>query len=229
MRIRARREHDALMEALSGRVIDSDEGRWLVVSRPQYSYHDGSTIAEHVFEIEEYENRVANMLRVADLPLSPERYHEESSAGEGVEVTARVALTDPNVIERLTDVLAAQEPVSVIREGVDDAPRQMVVSVLGWSQRENESVFELQCREPDTSRPRPLIGWPWKIADVGHVAYLVEWRLAVSALLVEKGILSKEEVDRVSVVAEQNMGRRRVKFMQVDDVRSNPFKGDQNG
>jgi hypothetical protein len=95
MRIRITREHDGLMAALPGRVLNSDEGRWFVRKRPQHSYREGSRTAEHVFEIEEFENRVATMLRISDLELKPEKYHEDSSQ-DGIEVTARVGLTDPS-------------------------------------------------------------------------------------------------------------------------------------
>lgn len=89
VRVRIQRKHDALMAALPGRVLESDEGLWLVVRRLQHSYQDGSRVAEHVIEIEEFENRVATMLRIANLELTPEMYHEDSSVDDGLKVTAR--------------------------------------------------------------------------------------------------------------------------------------------
>jgi len=67
--IRVDRQHDALMAPLPGQVLESDQGRWLVVRWPQHSYRNGSRVAEHVFEIEEFENRAATMLCIADLQL----------------------------------------------------------------------------------------------------------------------------------------------------------------
>lgn len=224
--IRATRDHDALMAALPGRVVDSDEGRWLVVKRPQYSYQDGARVAEHLFEIEEFENRAATMLRIADLELKPEKYHEDSSRDDGLEVTARVALTDPKQIDRLREILAAEETVPVIREGVQDAPRQMEISLLGWSGRDAEHVFELQCKDAKTLKPNGLIGLHAAFARPAQVAFLLEWRSAISALLIEKGVVSKEELDRVEDTATKNVGQRRIKFAQVDDVRAHPFKGE---
>ncbi|MDP1572025.1 MAG: hypothetical protein Q8L86_18670 [Vicinamibacterales bacterium] len=224
--IRATRDHDALMAALPGRVLDSDEGRWLVVRRPRYSFQDASRIAEHVFEIEEFENRAATMLRIADLELTPEKYHEDSSRDDGLEVTARVALTDPKRIDHLREILAADEPVPVIREGVQDAPMQMKIAVLGWSERDAEHVFELQCTELTTSKPSGLIGLHAAFTRPAQVAFLLEWRSAISELLMEKGIVSKEEIVRVEDTATKNVGHRRIKFAQVDDVRAHPFRGE---
>jgi hypothetical protein len=57
-------------------------------------------------------------------------------------------------------------------------------------------------------------------------AYLVEWRHALSALLIEKGVVSKEEIEQVEDAALKSVGQRRIKFVQVEDVREHPFKGE---
>jgi len=64
-----------------------------------------------------------------------------------------VALTDPKQIDRLQEILAAEELVLVIREGVHNAPGQMDISVLAWSERDAEHVFELECKEPESLNP----------------------------------------------------------------------------
>jgi hypothetical protein len=226
IRIRVERKYDALMAGLPGRVLDSDEGRWLVLRRPQHSYRDGSRVAEHVFEIEEFENRTATMLRIADLELKPEKYYEDAPRDEGVEINARVALTDPKQIERLREILAAEEPVPVIREGVQGTPRPMRISVLGWSVEGAEQVFEVECKDPDTRKPGRLNGWNWTMGNAATSAYLVEWRIALSAILIEKGVVTKEEIAQVDEAALKSVGQRRIKFVQVDDVRQHPFKGE---
>lgn len=224
--IHATRDRDGLMEALPGRVLDSDEGRWRVAGRAQYSYQDGSRFATHVFEIEEFENRAATMLRIADLELKPEKYHEDSSRDHGLEITARVALTDVKQINRLREMLAVEGPLPVIREGVQDGPRQMEVSLLGWSENDADYVFELQCKEPKPRVQNGLIGWHAAFARPAQVAFLLEWRSAISEVLIEKGVISKEELDRVEDTAANSVGQRLIKFAKVDDVRAHPFKGE---
>lgn len=226
IRIRIGREHDALMAALPGQILDSDEGRWRVVSRPQHSFQEGSRFAQHVFRIEEFENRAATMLQIADLELKPEKYYEDASPGSGLRITARVELRDPKQIDRLLEILAGDESFPVIRAGVQDAPRLMEIAVLGWSQQGDERVFELQCSEAEARQPGRLSGLHTAVASSSHAAFLLEWRLGVSELLIQKGIVSKDELDRVAETAEKNIGQRRIKFAQVADVRACPF-GDE--
>jgi hypothetical protein len=180
-----------------------------------------------VFEIEEFENRAATMLRIADLELKPEKYHEGSTRDDGVEVHARVALTDPKQIDRLRQIVAADEPVPVIREGVQDAPRHMEIEVLGWSERDSEHVYELRCKD-EIQRKRAELSlrhdWRSMFANARLVAELLEWRSALGTLLVEKGILSNDDIDRLDQQAKKNIGQREIKLAQIDDVRAHPFK-----
>lgn len=224
--VRVDRRHDGLMATLPRRVIESDEGRWLVVRRTQHSFNDRSRVAEHMFEVEEFENRAVTLLKIADLSLTPEKYYETSSRDEGLEIFARVVLRDEQNLERLREILANEEEVAVIREGVHDAPRQMDVSVLGWSEREGEHVFELKCKDPSTRKPTALLGWHWAMADAGALAYLIEWRTRMTTLLIEKELVSKEELDQVDDLAFKNAGKRRIAFVKVADVRTHPFPGD---
>lgn len=229
VRVRAPRKHDSLMASLPGRVLESDDGRWLVVNRPQYSYQDGSSVSEHVFEIEEFENRAATMLRIADLELKPEKYHEGSTRDDGVEVHARVALTDPKQINRLREVLAADESVPVVREGVQEVPRQMEIAVLGWSERDAEQVYELRCKDETQRKPAELSlrhDWRSLFASARLAAEVLEWRSALETLLVDKGILSNDEINRLGQQAKKNIGYREIELAQIDDVRAHPFKGE---
>jgi hypothetical protein len=229
VRVRLERTYDELMAALPGRVLESDEGQWLVLERPMHSYRDGSRVTEHVLEMEEFENRAATMLRIADLELKPEKYHEGSTRDDGVEVHARVALLEPKQIDRLREIVAADRPVPVVREGVQDAPRQMVIEVLGWSEHGAEQVYELRCKD-EIQRKRAELSlrhdWRSMFANARLVAELLEWRSALGTLLLEKGILSKDEIDRLDQQAKHNVGHREIKLGQIDDVRAHPFNGE---
>lgn len=183
VRVRVPRRQDSLMASLPGQVLESDDGPWLVVNRPQYSYEEASSISEDVFEIEEFENRAATMLRIADLELTPEKYHEGSARDDGVEVHARVALRDPKQIDRLREIVAADEPVAVIREGVQEVPRLMEIEVLGWSERESEQIYELRCKDEIQRKLAELSlrhDWLSMFANARLAAELLEWRSAPS-------------------------------------------------
>jgi len=63
-------------------------------------------------------------------------------------------------------------------------------------------------------------------ARPAQVAFLLEWRAAISALLIEKGASQRRSLIGVEDTAAKNVGQRSIKFAQVDHVRAYPFKGE---
>src|SRR5699024_10303830 len=110
-------------------------------------------------------------------------------------------------VARVREVVRSRPALRVVRRGIHDAPREMRLGVGEWSDSEDGIKYRLVLVdreiEGDTSPELARIEEENDRVALGFYANYVE---RLSDLLVKKGLLSREELDRVREDAGQAPG-----------------------
>ena len=186
------------------------------VGQTSYSYHDQSSGAKHVWELEEIEELNVQGLVLADLTVAPYQYKEEFT-DQGLCITAKVRLTE----EEEARLRALPNYFQVVRKGIKDEPREMRFGHLIWSRQEGED-FKMQLILVDRSydEPRPLHAL--FDPELGNVRRMLvetnESLRALMAMLENKGVLAKSEVEKLTQPSDKTLENRYKEFFRVRDL-----------
>lgn len=189
-------------------------GRW-TISWNSY----GETGGEHIYTLllREAEELSLEVLLIDGLELHPYEYREEV-IGDGLTICAKVVGTEADVL-RLRALMRSQQTLTVTRRGIQDAPREMRLGVGEWSQMEDSVKYRLVLvdRGLETNARSELARFQDERNRValGFYANFLE-RLA--DLMVEKGIVSREELHHLREGARSAPGVARHEMWHVPDV-----------
>ena len=229
--VRAReRDHEFVMDLLKegqNQGIRSNEldvdSAWWTVKQNSYSYSDGSDIRTYRWSLEEKEELRIDKLVLGDLELSPYQYEEEIK-DDVLTIKARFHLT----MAELTSVHALMrggECFSVVRKGINPEPRMMRLGRGLWSQDEDEVKQELILVDQvfDTRREFSRRGGFERlhIGPANVEAVLSEKGGALEELielLVEKGVLSASDRERIDNAISERAWQLRTQFQRVHNL-----------
>jgi hypothetical protein len=189
-------------------------GRWCVSWN---SYGESAGVHTYSLLLREAEELLLETLVVGGLELYPYEYREDF-VGDGLVLRAKMQGTEEEV-EGLRRVLAGNAPFAVVRRGIHDEPREMRLGVGEWSVTEDGIKIRLVLvdRVLDGTA-RSELAWIAEEnsrAALGFYANLLE-RLA--EVMVEKGVLSRAELDGLREDARAAPGASRRELWKVADV-----------
>jgi hypothetical protein len=189
-------------------------GRW-TLSWNSYAESGG----EHSYTIilREAEELSLEVLLVDGLELHPYEYREEV-IGDGLTICAKVVGTEADVL-KLRALMRSQQTLSVTRRGIHPEPREMRLGVGEWSQMEDSVKYRLVLvdRGLESNARSELVRFQEERnrAALGFYANFLE-RLA--DLMVEKGVVTREELHLVREGARAAPGVSRHEMWHVPDV-----------
>lgn len=189
-------------------------GNWLVSWN---SYAEVGGLHTYTLILREKEELSLEALLLGELELHPYEYRERLLDG-GLVIWAKL-VGNAEDLERLRTLVREAEPFPVVRRGIQDEPRSMRLGVAEWSvfadrvkyrivltdAEVNERMrMELERLEEENSR-----------AALGYYENFIE---RLSDLLVQRGLLSSEELSALREEARTSRGVSRHEFWRVADV-----------
>ncbi len=231
--VRGRAANDEVRRALGAAASGTEHvrGRWREQDREfqvgEWSYSTTAAttdVASFSVQLKEAENVKADRLTIGDLELRPYAYKERLEDG-GIGIDCRVEL-DADASKRLEDVLEAKREgqyFSVVRHGVEDAPRDMRFGQCTWS-RSGEKVkhrLTLVERAMDEREPKPAIGGlfqPMLANAVRRVALAEGFNAALLDELIAGGAINQQAAERIRKRAQDDYWRNLRALFEERDV-----------
>jgi hypothetical protein len=189
-------------------------GRWQLSWN---SYGESAGVHTYGLILREAEDLTLEVLLIDGLELHPYEYREEVLDG-GLTIWAKVVGTHADVT-RINRLIRTRSSFPVIRRGIQNEPRDMRLAVAEWSDYEDRIKYRLVLVDREMSEGlRADLGRLQEQnnrAAFGYYANLVD-RLA--DLLVDRGVIRRDELDAVRDAARAQPGVARHEFWHVADV-----------
>lgn len=189
-------------------------GRWQVSWN---SYGESSGVHTYGLILREAEDLSLEALIIDSMELHPYEYREET-LDEGLTIWAKMVGTHADVT-RINRLIRTRQSFPVIRRGIQDTPREMRLGVAEWSEYEDRIKYRLVLVDRDiTEGMRIELGRIQEQNDraaFGFYANLVD---RLTDLLVERGAISKQELDAIRDAARTQPGVARHEVWRVSDV-----------
>lgn len=211
---------DTLRSVIDRSVNSMDEsgefaGRWCISWN---SYGESGGEHSYTLLLREAEELSLEALLIDGMELHPYEYREEI-VGDVLTVRAKVVGTEADVL-RLRALMHTHQTLSVVRRGIQEDPREMRIGVGEWSHMEDDSIkyrLVLVDRGLDASAPSALARFEEERnrAALGYYANFLE-RLA--DLMVEKGVLAREELHLLREKARSAPGVASHEMWHVADI-----------
>jgi hypothetical protein len=189
-------------------------GRW------QLSWNSyGETAGVHTYGLilREAEDLALEALVIDNMELHPYEYREEFLE-DGLTIWAKVVGTHADVT-RINRLIRTRTSFTVIRRGIQNAAREMRLGVAEWSEYEDRIKYRLVLVDHEIGESVRMelskIQEANNRSAVGFYANLVD-RLA--DLLVERGVITRPELDAVRDAARAQPGIARHEVWHVSDV-----------
>lgn len=181
------------------------------------SYAEAAGVHSHTLILHEAEELTLEALLIDGMELYPYEYREEIIDG-ALTLSAKVVGTQQDV-SRLRDLVRERRVFPVVRRGIQDEPREMELGVAEWSHFEDRLKYRLVlvdsahggASEALLSRLEMENGQ----AALSFYAGLLE---RLSDHLVEKGVLTREELLALRDSAHEGPGARRNELWRVADI-----------
>ncbi|MEG9298048.1 hypothetical protein V6B33_16415 [Mangrovibacillus sp. Mu-81] len=191
------------------------------ISNTSYSYSDNSDGRMYSFELSEAEKIKIHKLLIEDIELTPYEY-EETLSDEAIIIHTKVTVTK-DIADRIEGFHENEEKYfTVIREGINENPIKMRFGVNIWSEHENDVikyrlviVEDKYDAEDDVRRP---LNYPVTQNIQSMTLYHKSYIELLANLLVDKGLLSKEEIERLKDKAKEENSKNERYIYQVKDV-----------
>lgn len=206
--------------------IDSTDGKGKVLNKwkvknNSYSYSEGGYDSNyfHSIELEEMEELEVTSLKVGGLDLHPYSY-EEKFDEDALIIEAKVVLSKSQYSD-LKEIMKKTRYFPVIRQGINEEPREMRFGVTRWSEHEQGVKHELLLIDksyddikkgfkglfdPEMSRMQDVIA-----EDAEILKELI-------STLTNKGLLSIEEGDHIRARALERVWDRKRDFYRMKDI-----------
>lgn len=195
----------------------SPRRRW-VVSRGSYSITNGSY--RYQVTLREPEDFAIQTLVLDGIELEPYRYEEQAHDGEISLIKALVRVSGETA-DRLKRLVEEAEYFHAVREGINDDPIAVRFGMCGWSRHGDEAKYALiivpKARDDQDDRG-PHISEMARGSRHSTLAYQAQFMEELTDVMVEKGLISRQEVDAARERAVAKVPERRQRFLEVDDV-----------
>jgi hypothetical protein len=210
----------ATLPEITERVISARDaegeraGRWLV-SWNAYAVHGSAHT--YTLILREAEDLSLEVLLLDGMELYPYEYREQV-VGDGLAIWAKLVGAEEDLL-RLRRLVRDRSAFPVIRRGISDEPRLMRVGVAEWSPFEDRIKYRVALIDAGLreSVAAELIGVEEENGRAA-LAYYANFIDRLSDRLVEKGVLSSEEVGELREAARAEPGVSRHEFWRVPDV-----------
>lgn len=176
---------------------DDLQGRW-TLSWNAY----GEVGGEHRYTLilRECEELDLEALVVDGIELHPYEYREEPTNG-GLTIVAKLVGSERDVHE-LRRVLRGRGSVPVVRRGIEDAPREMRLGVGEWTEHEDRMKYRIVLLEAGVDdATHPELVRVRRENNRAALGFYMNFAERLVALLVERGVLTEEEVETVREAA----------------------------
>ena len=189
-------------------------GRWRVSWN---SYGEASGVHTYGLILREAEELSLDALLIDSTELHPYEYREEA-LDDGLTIWAKMVGSHADVT-RLNRLIRTRQSFPVIRRGIQDAPREMRLGVAEWSEYEDRIKYRLVLVDRDiTDGMRAELGRIQEQNDRAAFGYYANLIDRLADLLVERGAISRTELDALRDVARAQPGVARHEFWHVADV-----------
>lgn len=189
-------------------------GRWRLSWN---SYGEAEGVHSYGLILKEAEELSLEALLIDSMELHPYEYREQFFE-EGLTILAKMVGTQADVT-RLNRLIRTRASFPVVRRGIQNGPRDMRLGVAEWSEYEDRIKYRLVLVDHEvTEGVRAELGRIQEQnnrAALGYYANLVD-RLA--ELLVERGAITRAELDTMRDAARAQPGVARHEFWHVADV-----------
>ncbi len=203
---------DGIARSLDG--AGEPSGRWQISWN---SYGEATGVHTYGLILREAEDLSLEILQIDGFELHPYEYREEMIDG-GLTIWAKVVGTHADVT-RINRLIRTRTSFPVIRWGIHKQPREMRLAVAEWSEYEDRIKYRLVLVDHEVGEGlRAGLGRLQEQnnrAALGYYANLVD-RLA--DLLVEREVLTRQELDSLRDGARAQPGVARHEFWHVTDV-----------
>jgi hypothetical protein len=189
-------------------------GRWQLSWN---SYGEAAGVHNYGVILREAEELTLEALLIDSMELHPYEYREEV-LDEGLTIWAKMVGSQADVT-RINRLIRTRASFPVIRRGIQNQPREMRLGVAEWSEYEDRIKYRLVLVDREVGEGlRAELGRIREQntrAAVGYYANLVD-RLA--DLLVDRGAITRAELDRLREGARAQPGVARHEVWHVTDV-----------
>lgn len=210
----------AVLRGLSDRAVRAvDErgdyaGRWCVSWN---SYGESAGVHTYSLLLREAEELLLETLLVGALELYPYEYREEV-VGEGLTIQAKVQSTREE-IEDLRLLFAGAPVVPVVRRGIQDQPREMRLGVGEWAETEDGIKLRLVLVDRALEgTARSELAWIAEENSRAALGFYANFLERLADLVVERGVIPREEMDRLREAARTSPGAARRELWKVAAV-----------
>jgi hypothetical protein len=209
----------ALRRLGDGRVRSVDRqgepsGRWRLSWN---SYGEAGGVHTYGLILREAEELSLEALVIDGMELHPYEYREEVLE-DGLTIWAKVVGTHADVT-RLNRLIRTRGTFPVTRRGIQNEPREMRLGVAEWSEYEDRIKYRLVLVDREISEElRAELGRIEEQNTRAALGYYVNLVDRLADLLVERGVLSRSEVDTLRESARAHPGVARHEVWHVADV-----------
>jgi len=155
---------------------------------------------------EKAENSEPKSLIINDLELKPYQYEEFLYPNGSIRIKARIMLSE----SQYNDIGKFQKYVRVIRQDIDDKPREMKLSETAWSKQGGKIKEQIMLVDEKEKDEIGLVDPLLKNLEIllAEQSLLIE---ELSTMLVSEGILSQEKIKefKMKITEERVRNKRR--------------------
>lgn len=211
-----------LIDICKKKGLSSDDGKNIIkqwrIEKNSYRYNYDSPLYTHTIQMEELEVLEVSSLEIGEVVLEP-YYYEEYFHGDVLNIQAKSLMTKE---QRALFKNILNTEVSVIRHGINEHPRQMFLQNGAWSEFDanikHEIVLQDTRNESDSGQGSgfnvfQLFGAASRQSADNQA--LLELLLNT---LIEKNILSNEEVNKICDDAIEQRKQNLYDFYKVNDI-----------
>lgn len=200
--------------------VTEDDGtvsQWMLRTN-SWSHREGTRMYHHTLQIEEVEDLHLDHLRLGELDIQPYHY-EEKFRQDSLTASAKVLLTERQTAE-LRSMIETGAYFPVVRYGISEEPLEMRFGMCYWSELEEGVKYDLYLvarAGEETTRPIPS-AFAWARTLRTHVAQREAMIDALLDCLLDKAILTQEDVDQIHAEALERREAARHGLDKVDDI-----------
>ena len=189
-------------------------GRWSISWN---SYGESSGEHSYTILLREAEELSLEVLQIDGLELHPYEYREEV-IGDGLTICAKVVGTEADVL-KLRALMRSQQTLTVTRRGIHPEPREMRLGVGEWSQMEDSVKYRLVLVDRGLeSNARSELARFQEERNRAALGFYANFLERLADLMVEKGVVTREELHLVREGARSAPGVARHEMWHVPDV-----------
>jgi hypothetical protein len=189
-------------------------GRWCVSWN---SYGEAAGVHTYTLILREAEELSLRALLLDDIELHPYEYREEPVSG-GLVIRAKLVGSEDEVL-RLRRLAAERENWKVVRQGIQDEPREMRLSVEEWSELDDRVKFRIALADSALVLNQDETEVETESeSSRSALAFYANYLESLAEMLVAKGVVTREELRTLREGARADSGVIRHELWRVADV-----------